>query len=487
MYLKNLQLYKIQFIFDTMNDKFSIIISPDQFIPQDLSLYSLIGNEKFINTISAHVDALRSSQYLSLEEMKRIQAKRFYILVSLLSSTSKYWRDYFTVLGQIESEAPLIKNFSKLSLLNRDILNKDQQHFSLVNRSDDKTFFRRTSGSTSLPIRIGVNKYEATVAYFSYLLRQDVFKNIDISTLLSRKFIIGLGSSGLRHWMGDLIHMFPISMKEIEDLNYRKKVYEAVKNMEPVILGGFASLVSRFCTLMFNDGNYDPSSFLAIKLGSEPLIDEERKNLRKLLNIPIINELNCGEAGTIGFECASNLNRFHLNAERIILEITDKNGVNLPDGEKGLMVVTALDRKITPIIRYKLGDMGKLVTEKCPCGINLPLFEFWGRRGDEVLLSNGRKVGVLQVHGSLMKAGLARKVSQFQIQQKNIDKLLFRIVPRKKIKEEDEIELRLLLSDLFFDCRMNIDFEYVENIAPTQGGKRRFFIPLDEVRKNFEI
>jgi len=110
--------------------------------------------------------------------MKRIQAKRFYILVSLLSSTSKYWRDYFTVLGQIESEAPLIKNFSKLSLLNRDILNKDQQHFSLVNRSDDKTFFRRTSGSTSLPIRIGVNKYEATVAYFSYLLRQDVFKSL---------------------------------------------------------------------------------------------------------------------------------------------------------------------------------------------------------------------------------------------------------------------------------------------------------------------
>ena len=470
-----------------MDDKFTIIISPEKFIPRDLSLGSLIGNEKFITTINAHVNALRSSQYLLPEEIKRIQVDRFHILVSNLSSASKYWRDYFAVLGRSKSKVSLMKNFSKLSLLNRDILNKDKQHFSLVSNGDNQPFFRKTSGSTSLPIRIGVDKREATVAYFSYLLRQDVFKNIDISTLLSRKFIIGLGSSGLRYWMGDFIHMFPISMKEIEDQDYRKKIYDALKNMEPVILGGFASLVSRFCALMFDDGNYNSSSFLAIKLGSEPLVNEERKNLRKLLNIPVINELNCGEVGTIGFECASNLNRFHLNAERIILEITDKNGVNLPDGEKGLMVVTALDRKITPIIRYKLGDMGKLVTEKCPCGINLPLFEFWGRRGDEVLLSNGRKVGVLQVHGSLMKAGLARKVSQFQIQQKNIDKLLFRIVPRKKIKEEDEIELRLLLSDLFFDCRMNIDFEYVENIAPTQGGKRRFFIPLDEVRKNFEI
>src|SRR3989344_7916838 len=102
-----------------------------------------------------------------------------------------------------------MKNFSKLSLLNRDILNRDKQHFSLVNHGDDKTFFRRTSGSTSLPIRIGVNKYEATVASFSYLLRQNVFKNIDISTLLSRKFIIGLGSSGLRYWMGVFIRMFP--------------------------------------------------------------------------------------------------------------------------------------------------------------------------------------------------------------------------------------------------------------------------------------
>src|SRR3989344_5488523 len=217
-----------------MDDKFARIISPEKFIPRDLSLDSLIGNEKFIDTINAHVVALRSSQYLSLEEIKQIQFKRFYALVSYLLSVSQYWRDYFVVLGRVESETPLIKNFSKLSLFNRDIL-----------------------------------------------------KNIDISTLLSRKFIIVLGSSGLRHWMGDLIHMFPISMKEIEDRDYRKKVYDAVKNMEPVILGGFASLVSRFCTLMFNDGNYDPSSFLAIKLGSEPLIDEERKNLRTLLNIPI--------------------------------------------------------------------------------------------------------------------------------------------------------------------------------------------------------
>ena len=131
--------------------------------------------------------------------------------------------------------------------------------------------------------------------------------------------------------------------------------------------------------------------------------------------------------------------------------------------------------------------MGKLISEKCPCGLNLPLFEFWGRRGDEILLSNGRKVRVVQVYGNLMKAGLARKASQFQIQQKNIDQLIFRIVPTEHIQEEEEIKLRLSLNDLFFDCRMNIDFEYVENITPTQGGKRKFFIPLDEDRQNFEI
>jgi len=465
-----------------MDDKFARIISPEKFIPRDLSLDSLIGNEKFIDTINAHVVALRSSQYLSLEEIKQIQFKRFYALVSYLLSVSQYWRDYFVVLGRVESETPLIKNFSKLSLLNRDILNKDQQHFSLVNRSDDKTFFRRTSGSTSLPIRIGVNKYEATVAYFSYLLRQDVFKNIDISTLLSRKFIIGLGSSGLRHWMGDLIHMFPISMKEIEDRDYRKKVYDAVKNMEPVILGGFASLVSRFCTLMFNDGNYDPSSFLAIKLGSEPLIDEERKNLRKLLNIPIINELNCGEAGTIGFECASNLNRFHLNAERIILEIVDEKGHCLSDGNEGRMIVTALDRKVTPIIRYDLGDIGKIISEKCSCGVTLPLFEFCGRRGDEILLPNHTKIRVVQIYGGLMKAGLARLAKQFQIIQNRVDNLQLLIVPKKRISDADEIKIRLAITGLFNEEKMNIEIRYTDMITEGYDNKSPLFIPLSKFR-----
>src|SRR3990167_687069 len=93
-----------------MDDKFARIISPEKFIPRDLSLDSLIGNEKFIDTINAHVVALRSSQYLSLEEIKQIQFKRFYALVSYLLSVSQYWRDYFVVLGRVESETPLIKN-----------------------------------------------------------------------------------------------------------------------------------------------------------------------------------------------------------------------------------------------------------------------------------------------------------------------------------------------------------------------------------------
>ena len=277
MYFKNLQLYKIKLIFDTMNDKFSIIVSPDQFIPQDLSLHSLIGNEKFINTINAHVVALRSSQYLSLEEIKQIQFKRFYALVSYLTLVSQYWRDYFVVLGQVKSEVSFEKNFTKLPLLTRDILDRDQQHFVLMDQAVSQPFFRRTSGSSALPIRIGVDKREATIAYFSYLLRQDVFKNTNISELLSRKFVASLGSSGLRYWMGDLVHIFSISMKDIEDRNYRKKIYHDLQTMSPVILGGFASLVSRFCTAIFNEGNYDPALFLAIKLGSEPLIDEEEK------------------------------------------------------------------------------------------------------------------------------------------------------------------------------------------------------------------
>jgi phenylacetate-coenzyme A ligase PaaK-like adenylate-forming protein len=54
------------------------------------------------------------------------------------------------------------------------------------------------------------------------------------------------------------------------------------------------------------------------------------------------------------------------------LEIVDeKTGKRLPDGEKGLLTITHLDRRGTCFLRYVVGDITTLTHETCPhCGRN---------------------------------------------------------------------------------------------------------------------
>src|SRR5688572_28410136 len=66
----------------------------------------------------------------------------------------------------------------------------------------------------------------------------------------------------------------------------------------------------------------------------------------------------------------------HVNADWALLEVVDENNEPVPDGEKGAKVlVTNLANYVQPIIRYEIGDIVTMATEKCGCGSNMPLIQ----------------------------------------------------------------------------------------------------------------
>ena len=51
------------------------------------------------------------------------------------------------------------------------------------------------------------------------------------------------------------------------------------------------------------------------------------------------------------------------------LEIVDpESGAPVPAGETGELVVTTLTRQGMPFIRYRTGDLSRLLADSCPCG-----------------------------------------------------------------------------------------------------------------------
>jgi len=79
---------------------------------------------------------------------------------------------------------------------------------------------------------------------------------------------------------------------------------------------------------------------------------------------------------------------YHMREADLYFEIIDPvTGLNLPDGEYGEIVFTTLNRRGMPLIRYRTGDMSRILAEPCPCGSTIRRFDHIADRGIEKCLS----------------------------------------------------------------------------------------------------
>ena len=70
-------------------------------------------------------------------------------------------------------------------------------------------------------------------------------------------------------------------------------------------------------------------------------------------------------------ECPEHMG-MHIRNDEFIIEIISPEGKVLPHGQWGEIVITSLRREAMPLIRYKTGDMGRLLLLPCKCSCCLP-------------------------------------------------------------------------------------------------------------------
>lgn len=91
-----------------------------------------------------------------------------------------------------------------------------------------------------------------------------------------------------------------------------------------------------------------------------------------------------------GVQCAA-FGGLHVREADLVFEVVHPDsGASLPLGEAGELVVTTLTRRGMPLIRYRTGDTGRLLSGRCPCGSLLRrLDKLSGRLEDVVALGSG--------------------------------------------------------------------------------------------------
>jgi phenylacetate-CoA ligase len=92
----------------------------------------------------------------------------------------------------------------------------------------------------------------------------------------------------------------------------------------------------------------------------------------------------------------------HIFEDHFIVEtVHPETGLPLPEGEDGELVFTSLTREAFPLIRYRSGDISRLIPEACRCGRTHIRMERVLKRSDDMLTIRGINIFPVQVEAIL--------------------------------------------------------------------------------------
>ena len=143
--------------------------------------------------------------------------------------------------------------------------------------------------------------------------------------------------------------------------------------------------------------------------GAEAWSEDMRRDIENKLGIKAYDIYGLTETSGPGvsFECSEQTG-MHINEDHFIAEIIDPDtGEVLPEGSKGELVFTAIDKEAFPLLRYRTRDICVLSRKKCSCGrTHVKMSKPMGR-SDDMLIIRGVNVFPSQIETVLLQQGYA--------------------------------------------------------------------------------
>jgi len=92
----------------------------------------------------------------------------------------------------------------------------------------------------------------------------------------------------------------------------------------------------------------------------------------------------------------------HINDDHILPEIINPATARpVPPGETGELVLTTLSARAFPLIRFRTGDMARMIADPCPCGSGFTRILWMVERADNYMIISGIKVSEPRIRESL--------------------------------------------------------------------------------------
>ena len=157
-------------------------------------------------------------------------------------------------------------------------------------------------------------------------------------------------------------------------------------------LGSTASMALLLSEEVERNQLADKIKLKKIIFGAEPHDEKMRRNFERKLGLEDSFDI-AGMTEMFGpgsaLDCPHHTG-LHYWADLFIIEILNPDTLEpVPDGEMGEMVVTTLTKEASPLLRYRTGDLSRLIPGVCSCGLPMPRHDRILGRSDDMIIFRG--------------------------------------------------------------------------------------------------
>lgn len=374
------------------------------------------------------------------EDLKKMQFDLLRNEIRTMYGSSEFFRKKMQSVGLTPDDIVDMKTFRKIPFMVKNDLRENYPDKLFVRPYEDIVRIHVSSGTSGRPTVVGytqndIDNWTESLArgLVSFGIgRKDVFQNMHGYGL----FTGGLGAHYAAERAGATV--VPTGVGNTD------RQIQLMQDLPVTCLAGTPSYmfhIADVCDQKGIDIRKDTKVRLALA-GGEPWSESMRRKLFERTGIRAHNCYGASEFyGPMFVECEKQCGA-HIWADLALIEILDKNGEPVEDGQPGEVVVTMLQKEAFPLIRYKIGDISTLTWAKCPCGRTHPRLGRITGRSDDMIVVRGINVFPSQIESVIGEMDFLAPFYHITLTNENyMDKMVIDVEFTKDALTEDMVKI----------------------------------------------
>ncbi len=328
------------------------------------------------------------TEAMTQEALQKLQTVRLRRLVRRLESAVPFYRDRLRARGVAARNVRSLAYVQRLPFTTRTDL-RDQYPLGLLAVPPDQVArFHATSGSRGKPTLVAYTAQDLRTwsEFAARMLYAAGARPGDVWYVASS---YGLFSGGMGAHYG--LERLGAAVVPVSSGNTLRLV-QLMADVGPAGIHCVPTYMLRIAEVA-REAGIDPRH-LGLRYGSyggETWSEPLRRRIEDLFGLEAYDVYGLAECygPGVAYECETR-DGLHLSEDQFLFEIVDPaRGEPVPDGQEGELVITTLTKQAMPLLRYRTGDLTRILSGTCSCGRTFRRMARVSGRSDDMLIIRG--------------------------------------------------------------------------------------------------